>query len=125
MAFHAVVRWVLRAQSLAGLVMGFVLWVALGPGYGLSAWLGSLVAWLPNLYFSYRFGRRDDSRTARQVIRAFYGGEAVKWLLTLLLFAAVLSVPGIRVLPLFGGFIVTLTIFWFALLVRATGIEGR
>lgn len=121
MAFYAVVRWVLVAQFLAGVFVGLILWAVLDSGHGVSAWLGSLVAWLPNLYFSYRFGRQDDSRTAKQVISALYGGEAVKWLLTFGLFAAVLWIPGVRVLPLFGGYIVTLTVFWFALLVRTAG----
>lgn len=125
MAFYAVVRWVLMAQVLAGVVAGLLLWVTLGLGHGVSAWLGSLVAWVPNLYFSYRFGRRDDRRTARQVIGALYSGEAIKWLLTFGLFAAVLWIPGIRVLSLFAGYIVTLTVFWFALLVRTAGDKGR
>jgi ATP synthase protein I len=82
--------------------------------------LGGLIAILPNVYFSYRFGVRDDRRTARQVAKDLYGGEVAKVLMTAGLFALVLQLPGLNFLPVMGGFVFALTVFWFALLMRGS-----
>jgi len=118
--FFPVVRWVLRVQLFGSLLFAAAIWQffdRMSAGWFL---LGGAVAILPNICFSYRFGVRDDSRTARQVARALYVGEVVKVLLTAGLFALVLQLPGLNFLPLLGGFVFALTIFWFALLMRGS-----
>ena len=116
------VRWVLLAQMATALIAGLAGWTFAGRMGGFSAGFGGAIAFLPNLYFACRFGRRDDRRTAREVVGSLYGGEAIKLILTAALFAAVLQVHGIQLLPLIGGYGVTLTVFWFALLVRGVNL---
>lgn len=116
--FFYVVRWVLVTQLLAALIAGLLGWSVAGRLSGMSALLGGGVALLPNLIFAWQVGVRDDRRTARQVVSSLYGGEVTKLLLTVVLFVVVYHVPGVRMLPLFGGYILVLTVFWFALLVR-------
>ncbi len=82
-----------------------------------SALLGGLVGFIPNVYFAAKVGRANRSGTAQDIIRVFYAGEAVKLVLTALLFIAVFQLPDLRYGPLFGGFIAVLAVFWFALLV--------
>lgn len=82
-----------------------------------SALLGGLVGFIPNVYFAMKFGRADTTGTAQNVIRVFYAGEATKLVLTALLFIVVFQLPDLRYVPLFGGFIAVLAVFWFALLI--------
>ena len=115
-----VVRWVLLTQGagILGVVAAFGLLG--GRDAAVSALMGGLVAFLPNLVFSLGLGVRDDRRTAKDVARIFFRGEALKLLLTALLFAAAYQVQGVEILPLMAGFVSALTVFWFALLVRGS-----
>lgn len=117
-SFFPVVRWVLLLQAGVLMCAGLVAWSVSGFDHAVSAWLGGLIAWLPNVFFSIRFGIRKDRRTAREVVRAFYFGEAVKLFLTAGLFTLAFQWQGLKPLPLFGGFILTLMVSWFALLAR-------
>jgi len=81
-----------------------------------SALLGGLIGFLPNVFFAIIFGRKDPRKSASQVARAFYFGEAVKLILTALLFVAVFQLPGILPLPLFATFVVVIMVFWVVLL---------
>jgi ATP synthase protein I len=69
---------------------------------GLSAALGGLAAFVPNLYFALRVSGAAGQE-AKKVLRSFYVGE---------------SVPRVEILPLMAGYIAALSIFWFALLMR-------
>lgn len=118
------VRRILLLQ--AAVVIGFPLasWGWLGAEAGRSSALGALVAFIPSLIFASRAGLRVDCLTARQVVRALYGGEVLKLVATGALFAAALHVPGIGILPLMAGYVAVLTVFWFALLVREPISKG-
>ncbi|MEI6354629.1 MAG: ATP synthase subunit I [Methylococcus sp.] len=113
-----VVRWVLMAQFCASVLMAGLVWAFWSSVAAGSVLAGGVIAWMPNLVFSLRFGFRDDRQTAKQVARRLYQGECLKLLLTAGLFAGVFSLPGVEALPLMGGYVWVLTIFWFALLVR-------
>jgi ATP synthase protein I len=117
-SFFPVVRWILLAQSAVLLCAGLLAWSFGNFSDALSAWFGGMIAWLPNVYFSIRFGIRRDGRTAREVVRSFYLGEAVKLLMTAGLFVLAFQWQGVKPLPLFGGFLFTLMVTWFALLAR-------
>jgi ATP synthase protein I len=120
--FFYVVRWVLLAQITTSLVAGVAGWIIADRTSGISAGLGGVIALLPNCYFAYLFGRRDDRRTAREVVSSLYAGETVKLILTVVLFAVVLQFGWVQLLPLIGGYAVTLTVFWFALLVHGVNL---
>jgi ATP synthase protein I len=118
--FFPVVRWVLSAQVFGAASLAALVWMLSGRVNAVWTVLGGLIAILPNVYFSYRFGVRDDRRTARQVAKDLYGGEVAKVLMTAGLFALVLQLPGLNFLPVMGGFVFALTVFWFALLMRGS-----
>jgi len=111
-----VVRRVLLLQLLAILLIVVVMWALGGKGYTVSAMLGGMVGFLPNAVFAFLFGRNDVGKSANQVVRAFYVGEAIKLALTAVLFITVFQLPGIQALPLFIAFVAVMTVFWFSLL---------
>lgn len=87
-----------------------------------SALFGGMIAFIPNLYFAIKFGRRDTNPNMKQVVNSFYTGEAIKLTLTAVLFSIVFQLPGIQYLALFCGFGSVLTAFWFALLMRGNDL---
>jgi ATP synthase protein I len=96
---------------------------ALGLAYkgkddAISALLGGLVGFIPNLYFSFKFGRADPEKPAKNIVQDFYSGEVGKLVLTALLFVIVFQLPGIHYMPLFMSFIAVIMVFWFALFSR-------
>jgi ATP synthase protein I len=93
-----------------------LVWVLGGSQQSVSALLGGLIGLLPNMLFAALFGRKDPGKTANQVVRAFYFGEALKLLLTGLLFVIVFHLPGISALPLFIAFVAVMAVVWFSLL---------
>ncbi|QSA96085.1 ATP synthase subunit I [Methylococcus sp. EFPC2] len=105
-------------QLLLALAVAVVAWMLGGGTSALSALLGSLVAFLPNLYFAIAFGRKDPTKTARQVVRAFYLGEAAKLAGTALLFVLIFQLPGLAYPALFAGFVSVIAVFWLALLLK-------
>ncbi|MGZ8190633.1 MAG: ATP synthase subunit I [Methylococcaceae bacterium] len=108
---------ILSAQILVIMIIaaGFV--VAGGWQKALSPFLGGVAAFIPNLYFALRISR-SAGQEARKIVRSFYAGESGKLLLTAALFAGILQIPNIEILPLLVGYIAALSVFWFALLMR-------
>lgn len=82
-----------------------------------SAILGGVTAFLPNLYFGWRVSAVAGA-DAKKIVRTFYAGESGKLLLTALLFYLIFQLPNIELLPLMVGFAATLSVFWFALIMR-------
>ncbi len=82
-----------------------------------SSVLGGLAAFIPNLYFALRI-TGVEGQEARKILRSFYTGESIKLLLTAAIFALILRIPNIQILPLFAGYVSALSVFWFALLMR-------
>lgn len=106
---------VLLAQLIVLLLATLVVWQWLGKVAGYSALLGGLIAWLPNLYFAHKAFRFSGARAAREIVRSFYAGEAGKLILTFVLFA--LTFAGVKPLEapaLFGSYLLTLLVSWFA-----------
>lgn len=120
--YHSTVIWVIRAQLMAAVVAIIACVIVGGIGLALSAAAGALVAYIPNLYFSLRFGRREAGRSAKLIVRDFYVGEVVKLLLTTCLFVVVFQFDGVQYVPLFSGYIWVIGVFWFALLVQDSGL---
>ncbi|AEB60980.1 F0F1 ATP synthase subunit I [Ectopseudomonas mendocina] len=106
---------VLVAQLIVLLLAAAVGWQWRGSVAGYSALLGGLIAWLPNLYFAHKAFRFSGARAAREIVRSFYAGEAGKLILTFVLFA--LAFAGVKPLEapmLFGVYLLTLMVSWFA-----------
>jgi ATP synthase protein I len=81
-----------------------------------------MTAFLPNLYFAFKFGYSKPDRTVHEIVKTFYVGETIKLIITAVLFFLIFQLPDIRFLPLFTSFALVLTVFWFALLVRGVGL---
>jgi len=88
-----------------------VLFCFVGKVAGYSGLLGGLIAWLPNLYFSFKAFRYRGAHAAQDIVRSFYSGEAGKLILTAVLFA--LTFAGVKPLSapaLFGVYLFTLLV---------------
>jgi ATP synthase protein I len=96
-------------------VFGFA--VVEGWQWAFSSLLGGATAFLPNIYFGWQVSR-TASKSARNVVNAFYFGEVGKWLLTIVLFVLVFNIPNIEIFPLLATYMLAISVFWFALLMR-------
>ena len=83
----------------------------------ISSTLGGLTAFLPNLYFALKVSSSSGG-DAKKIVRSFYVGESGKLILTALLFYGIFQVPDIELMPVMVGFVATLSVFWFALIMR-------
>jgi len=95
--------------------LGFA--VVLGEDYARSSLLGGMAALIPNAYFGIKISRLRNA-CPRQILNAFYVGEAGKLALTLAFFIVIFQMSNIKVLPLLGSYAAALSVFWFALLIR-------
>jgi ATP synthase protein I len=96
-------------------VLGFS--ILCGLQIATSAFLGGLVAFVPNFYFAFEVNR-SSGQEARKILNAFYVGEFGKLILTVVLFGLVFQLSDIQTVPLLVGYTLPLTVFWFALLMR-------
>ena len=112
------VRWILRAQFLAIVLIASVAWAIGGWITARSALIGGAIAFLPNAFFAAKFGTANPENTAKDIVKLFYYGETLKLIITAVLFTLAFQLPDIRFAPLFIGFVSVLTVFWFALLAR-------
>lgn len=113
------IRKLLFAQAFVivlstNVALGFV-----GVQQAISTLVGGLIAFLPNVYFALKI-TKSRGLPVNEYLRAFYFGEAVKLVLTAILFVLVFQLGGILFLPLFIGFIAVTLVYWFALLVKTT-----
>jgi ATP synthase protein I len=74
-----------------------------------------LIAWLPNVYFAWKAFRFSGARAAQAIVKSFYAGEAGKMSLTAVLVALTFAgVKPLAPLAVFGVFVLTLLVSWFA-----------
>ena len=118
LGLFAAVRRILLYQAMTVVAISSLTLVLMGTAEAESVLVGGLAGFLPNLFFAAKFGRSNPKRTAQEVVRAFYVGEALKLLLTGSLFVLIFQIPGISFMPLFIGFVSVIMVFWFALLLR-------
>jgi len=79
-----------------------------------SALIGGMICIIPNLVFvvyAYRFG---GARAAKKIASSFYRGEALKILLTALMFAVTFIFIPIFIGPLMTTYVLSLMVFWVA-----------
>ncbi len=116
-AFASVVTKILKYQILVIFFVSIIFMLTLGLNFGVFSFLGGLIAFLPNLYFGWRLKNITQLET-KKFINSFYRNEATKLFLTALLFLLVFRIPDIKLLPLLVCYVSTLSVFWFALLMR-------
>ncbi|SNS56656.1 ATP synthase protein I [Pseudomonas segetis] len=112
---------VLVVQLIVVLIAAAVLWQWRGSVSGYSGLCGGLIAWLPNVYFAHKAFRFSGARAAQAIVRSFYAGEAGKLILTAVLFALTFAgVKPLDALAVFGVFLLTQLVNWFAPLLTRT-----
>jgi ATP synthase protein I len=109
-ALRVVVWQAAAAISIAAMFLAFATRTA-----GLSALLGGGIGVAASLAMFIVAFRRSAATEAKQIVGAFYRGEAAKLLLTVVLFVVVLSLVEVEVLAFFGGYAGTLLVYWLAL----------
>ena len=95
--------------------VGFTL--TLNVVYGKFAFLGGLIGVIPNAYLGVRL-IRSFKLEAKKFINSFYANESIKLFITAVLFFLVFKMPDMKLLPLLTCYVSTLSVFWFALLMR-------
>jgi len=103
----------LKWQAALLLVLGIVAWICDGRSAGMSAAAGAGIAVIGQAYFVVRAFRHAGAVSARAIVQSFYRGEAGKFMLTALLFAAVF-ITWKQVMPgwLFASFILEQLVAW-------------
>jgi ATP synthase protein I len=74
--------------------------------WSFSLFLGGMVCVLPNLYFAYKLFLQTGAQDIRLIVKAFYFGEIVKFLLTILFFYIAFKYLNVSKLPFFIGFFI-------------------
>ena len=111
----------LKLQGTLALVLA-LLALTTSPVAAMSAGLGAGIAVAGSLYFVLQAFRHAGARMAPQIVRSFYKGEAGKFIITVLLFAAVLvEVKLLRPGWLLTGFILEQLVVWGFVLKSTTG----
>jgi ATP synthase protein I len=108
---------ILKYQILVILAVSLALTSILDFVSGGFAFLGGLIAFLPNAYLGFRM-KHTAKLDAKKFINSFYTSESIKLVLTALFFLLVFRIPNVKLLPLLTCYISTLSVFWFALLMR-------
>jgi len=89
----------------------FAMW---GLQYGYSALAGGLIAVIPNFVFATLAFAYMGASQAGKVLKAFYWGEAVKMLLTIVMFSLVFINFKVAFMPLFVCYTLSLIAHWTA-----------
>jgi ATP synthase protein I len=108
------VRKVLCGQFLIIVLVTGVFFAVGGWSHAFSPFVGGSVALIPNVFFAFKLFLARNME-AQGIVNAFYVGEAMKLILTALLFFLVLHIPSINFLTLLAGYVAVLSVFWFAL----------
>lgn len=107
-------------QSLVGMLAALVAWAWTGQasaGWSAAYGAGSVV--IPAGLFARGVFRHKASSNPRAAMVGFFGWEIVKIVLTVaLLAAAPRLVPGLNWIALLIGMVVTMKMYWVALMVR-------
>ena len=116
MGYKSIAYRIVLAQLGVALVLAAVCLAAWGRSTAVAALAGGAIGVVTNLYVALRVFGNGVVRPAPQVLRRFYSAEAVKFALTLGLFALGIGVLKLNALPLLGGYGLTLVVYWLALL---------
>lgn len=111
-------RWsayklVMMQAAVAGAASIFF-FAAWGVQYGLSALAGGTIAVFPNFVFATLAFSHSGASSAGKVMKTFYWGEAVKLLLTVVMFSLVFINWKVGFMPLFVCYTLALIVHWTA-----------
>lgn len=107
------IKLLLRVQA-AVVVAVPLLSLPLGIDWALSAALGGLSYWVPNIVFAVLAFSRQGARSAGAILAAFTLGEVVKLVSVALSVALILAYwPGVQPFGVFAGLIAAQAVVWF------------
>ncbi len=102
------------AQAAMAVICSVFFFTVWGVQFGYAAFAGGLIAVLPNFVFvTLAFSYSGASQTDK-VLKSFYWGEAVKLLLTIVLFSLAFSQMKAAFMPIFVGYVLCLMVHWTA-----------
>lgn len=97
---------VIVLQATMGALIGLLFWLIQGWVAAYSAWLGGLIALLPNVYFTYKAFQYFGARSIAVIVQSFWAGQMGKLILTAVLFALLfLGVKPLNVLAVFVSYV--------------------
>lgn len=106
--------------------LALALFLLKGNRSGLSALLGGLSYWLPNLVFVWRVFARVSASAAKSIVVSFFAGEIAKLFLSAILFVAIAKWLPVSALAMLVGYVGAIVGFWFVCavyLVRHPGVS--
>lgn len=104
-------RQVLLAATSA-LFIAIILLVFIGFKAGISAFLGGMVWFLPNLYFAHKLFGQLGKIPPKHMVKVFYIAEVVKLALSVIFFVLIIKFLSVAIGPLFIGYLATQFVFW-------------
>lgn len=90
-----------------------------------SALTGTLSGALPNFYFALKMFSLADDAAPNQLLRVIYVGETLKIVFAASMLAVAMSFLDVSVPYVLGGFLGTVGVQWFALLLPVSGPRSR
>ncbi|MCC5858864.1 MAG: ATP synthase subunit I [Ectothiorhodospiraceae bacterium] len=122
MTNRSTIATVFAGQSLVTVIAALAWLLAAGSGSGLAALAGGGIAILPGAYFAVKVFSVPAGAPPKQLLNAFYRGEALKFVITVVLFIIALQWFADSFLPLLTTYIAALLVYWLALRV-GVGIQ--
>ena len=114
MASRSPHRRVVGVLLLVQLVIALVFPLAMlpfGTVAALSAGAGCFACLIPSAYFAFRAFRYSGARSVMLILQSFYHGQAMKLVMTAVIFALIfIYMKPLNVTALFGGFVLVLSL---------------
>lgn len=79
---------------------------------GYSALIGGIICVVPNMVFVIYAHRYGGARAAKHIVGSFYKGEALKIMLTAILFAGTFIFIPVSIGPLMTTYVICLLAYW-------------
>ena len=114
---------ILVAQTLVTVIAALGLYLWSGSHGAISALTGGMICVISGAYLALKMFKVNSDKPPAQWVRAFYVGEAVKLVLTALLFLFAIVYLKVDILIVILTYMAALSMYWFALLVTAKGIS--
>ena len=116
---------VIRGQLSVTVVSAALWYLAAGPQAAQAAIAGGMIALVPGLYFAITVFSRRAAVSPKKMLRAFYRGEAVKFGLTIVLFAYAIKRFDAHFLPLIVTFVIAVFVYWVVLVSAPQHTPGK
>ncbi|WP_233586656.1 ATP synthase subunit I [Legionella sp. km772] len=110
---HSIIRFWLVQLGLV-LLLTAICAVKFNINSAYSALLGGLVCIIPNALFARKLFKYQGARAAKQIVNNFYKGEALKIILSIILFTLVFIFCKITPLAFFASYVLVLMTHWLA-----------